>query len=648
MTLGVIQIRKVTKMKIVRPVPVTQTATLTRASTGTYWDKSGVLQTAPANTLRITYDPSDLTNAPYALVEPATTNLIPQSSNFTTGWAKTLVSTTSNAGAAPDGTNSATLVATTGTAGCILYYAIIAPGNTLTYSIFFKFGNAALPNARSFGLYNITTGLDLAYAQVNYVDGSVSLIGPQAPYAIGTSEAVGGGWYRLSLTITSGVSPGDTLNVYAGATGGVYAVGEQWMIWGAQVEAGSVATSYISTTGAAVTRAADVITGTGLLYSNIAENDYPVWSSSTTYVKPNSLYPSAQSRCIVTSQHLVYESITGIIGNVKIVASASGQAYQFQLPTHGLVVGDTVLINSGANLPSNIVVGTTYYVFSVIDANTFTITTTAGGTSAVTATGAIAVVANVTGAGNVGNDPTTDTTHWVKVGPTNKWAPYDQYITSQATNSSEVVMAIVPGGRVDSLVGLNITASSAQVSMVDAAGVVVYRNTANLTSDSAIQDWYSYFYEPIVRVGDFSFTDLPIAPSATGVITVRVPNANGTAGIGGIVIGLAKEIGTTEASAKVGVTDYSVKTQDAFGTYTITQRAFSKKADFTIHLPTSSVDVLHGLLSQYRATPVVYIGSNDGDDQYSSATIYGFYKDFSIDIAYQNYSVCTLSVEGLT
>jgi len=98
------------------------------------------------------------------------------------------------------------------------------------------------------------------------------------------------------------------------------------------------------------------------------------------------------------------------------------------------------------------------------------------------------------------------------------------------------------------------------------------------------------------------------------------------------------------ASAKVGIQDYSIKQRDTFGNYTILQRAFNKKADFTVYIENSAVDSVVNLLSDYRATPTVYVGSSS----FGSTIIYGFYKDFSVDIAYPTKSVCTISLEGLT
>ena len=57
-----------------------------------------------------------------------------------------------------------------------------------------------------------------------------------------------------------------------------------------------------------------------------------------------------------------------------------------------------------------------------------------------------------------------------------------------------------------------------------------------------------------------------------------------------------------------------------------------------------AVDEIVNLLAEYRATPIVYIGS----DAYASTIVYGFYKDFTVVIAYYLKSICNLEIEGLT
>lgn len=54
-------------MIVVDPVSLGD-VTCTRASSAPYYDRNGVQQIAPPNTLRVTYDPNDLSRAPYALL----------------------------------------------------------------------------------------------------------------------------------------------------------------------------------------------------------------------------------------------------------------------------------------------------------------------------------------------------------------------------------------------------------------------------------------------------------------------------------------------------------------------------------------------------------------------------------------------------
>lgn len=55
-------------MIIIDPVALGD-VTCTRATAAPYYDRNGVQQMAPANTLRVTYDPADLTKAPYVLLD---------------------------------------------------------------------------------------------------------------------------------------------------------------------------------------------------------------------------------------------------------------------------------------------------------------------------------------------------------------------------------------------------------------------------------------------------------------------------------------------------------------------------------------------------------------------------------------------------
>src|SRR5690606_14687750 len=82
--------------------------TITRASTGTYFDSAGVMQTAAIDEPRVDYDPDTL-ELRGLLVEGSRTNLWTRSAEFNQAvWVKSEGTTiTANAGTAPDGTASA-------------------------------------------------------------------------------------------------------------------------------------------------------------------------------------------------------------------------------------------------------------------------------------------------------------------------------------------------------------------------------------------------------------------------------------------------------------------------------------------------------------------------------------------------------------
>ena len=135
---------------------------------------------------------------------------------------------------------------------------------------------------------------------------------------------------------------------------------------------------------------------------------------------------------------------------------------------------------------------------------------------------------------------------------------------------------------------------------------------------------------------------LPPYSSATVRVTLQDPG--GVAKCGECVLGLAKSVGDIEYGATLGIKDYSRKDVDAFGNTLIVERAYSKRATFTVWITSSLTGVLQNLLAGYRATPVVYIGS----DLRAETLVYGFYRDFSIVIRYANESVCNIEIEGLT
>lgn len=190
---------------------------------------------------------------PALLTEPAATNYLLRSQEFdNASWSKTNVTVTANAVAAPDGTTTADKVEATASAATTLRQVeTTIATTTAAFSVYGKIGSGAT-DANRFVLRNETTTTDLVTVTVNWTTGVVTGAGAY-------SEAMGNGWWRVTLYATTGITSGNDLACYVGFSGSSETAGEFAYVWGAQLETGSRATSYVATTTVAVARVADLL-----------------------------------------------------------------------------------------------------------------------------------------------------------------------------------------------------------------------------------------------------------------------------------------------------------------------------------------------------------------------------------------------------
>ena len=238
---------------------------VTRATTATRVNSSGLIQSVASNVPRLDYSNG---SCPSILVEPQRTNLVLYSEDFTNvNWIKESSTITSNATVSPDGNTTADKVIASAIGGdkYIAQIITVSSGVVYTSTAYYKASQNNLAWMRLGGvsnnpyvIYNLTT-----QAIVSTSGLISSSITPMA-----------NGWFKVTATVTT------TSNLLAPclfvlpATG--YTLGgdnipeftgngtDGGFIWGAQLEAGSYATSYIPTTSASVTRNADVISKTGI------------------------------------------------------------------------------------------------------------------------------------------------------------------------------------------------------------------------------------------------------------------------------------------------------------------------------------------------------------------------------------------------
>jgi hypothetical protein len=189
---------------------------------------------------------------PRLLLEPQRTNLVTFSEQFNNAaWAKTNASVTANAVTSPTGYQDADTLTADGASGTHRATAVLALGAGKTLSVFAKAGTN---NFIQF--YTDSTNND--FANFDLVNGVVGTKGPDATSSI---EDYGNGWYRCIMTTGNAASQNFAINIVSSASAGraqTTTLTTSVHLFGAQIETGAYATSYIPTLGAAVTRVAEV------------------------------------------------------------------------------------------------------------------------------------------------------------------------------------------------------------------------------------------------------------------------------------------------------------------------------------------------------------------------------------------------------
>lgn len=617
-------------MIILDPTAISD-ATFTRASTGTYFDAAGVLQTAAADVLRVTYDPADLTAPPRALVEAAATNAI-RNNSMQGAVAGTPGTMPTNWSATAAASSLSRQIVGTGAENGIDYIDIRYSGTasaTANISIAFELSNiiSASPSQvlANSAYVRVSAGAlpGNFYATVHEFDATPTFI--RSNDVDKTSALVAGTLVRPQQSVTLGESTVYVRPlVWFGFTNG-QVVDFTLRIGMPQLEFGTVATSVIRTTTAAVTRAADIIGATGtVLGSNVAEADAPAYSTGTVYAAADQ----------VMSSHLIYESKLGARATVTMTIAAPCVV---TWAGHGLAADTPISFTTTGALPTGLVAGTAYYVLAPTT-DAFNLSATPGG-AAITTTGTQSGVHTATAGLNL-NKAVSDTVYWLLIGATNQRKMLDAYNNTQTTNADAIILTMTPRQISQGLYLGNLDANEVSVVMWDATEGIIYSETQSLIVSDSASSFFSWFFKRIRRKTYFFTAALPVYANA--IVTIAIKKPGGTAKCGMCALGPLIDVGLSEYGLATEIKDYSSSTFNFDGTSSTVVRGYAKRMSVDLVLDNAMIDSVQEQLAEFRQKPVAWLGAT----MYGSAIAFGKYSSFKNVIAGPSHSKMALQIEG--
>lgn len=246
-------------------------------------------------------------------------------------------------------------------------------------------------------------------------------------------------------------------------------------------------------------------------------------------------------------------------------------------------------------------------------------------------------------AGNLAKDPTVSgPAWWADLGPTNRWAAFDEKPSTTTTGTTSISWTLRPGVWTSDLALISAVGSSARVRVFEVDGVtVIYDQTKSLPGISRVSFAAWFFRDRLSIDGDLVFEGLP--RRLTGSIEITL--MGGDLSLGALKLGVLHTIGQTLAGATSDIQDYSRVDTDTFGNTSITRRARARKNSFQVLVLNEDLPRVRALRERISGLGCVFIGAG-AEDMRSALLVYGLAGRMPLDVRGLSHSTYSLDVLG--
>lgn len=243
--------------------------------------------------------------------------------------------------------------------------------------------------------------------------------------------------------------------------------------------------------------------------------------------------------------------------------------------------------------------------------------------------------------------PETSPKIWLDIGPTNKWAMFDNLRSQPTTALGGMTVVITPGKRVDTLALLGVKASKVIVTVRQGGNIIYGPVTRNMTGRKTTT-WSQYFFGSFNYIPTVIFQDIP--PVTAAEITVEFQNDPGQpVECSELVVGSKVYLGASQYDAVSSSLNFSRIERDDFGNSTLKRRRTVPRLNVQTWAQKGIVNQIRQAREDLNAVPALWSGLDDKfDDPYFEAVfIYGIYKQFEINLDHPSKVTVNLELEEM-
>lgn len=228
---------------------------------------------------------------------------------------------------------------------------------------------------------------------------------------------------------------------------------------------------------------------------------------------------------------------------------------------------------------------------------------------------------------------------WLEVGPTNRWAGFDDAGNTSVSGAGPISF-VVTGDSIDTIALTELYATSVRIQASSSAYGTYYDETIELKNRALVTGFYDWFFGENMFETQVIATDIPPVVGSTYTITVN----GGAVSWGYFIMGRKSSFGFAQYDVQIRLIDLGERQENQFGVINFVKRGFRRRMEVTVMIENATFDSVFMKAARFRQTPALWIGAKG---LFETMTMFGYYDGFYTTIKRGKYSQAVLNIESM-